>query len=173
MIVALNHPKQKVVNPKTYKPVIATQRVVEKEPVHYLNDSDFSRLYTLRSDVKNDTCLDLSQEDAMRLMEVAVLEDCTDAKSQSFIMSVILNRVASPDFPNTIKEVIEQEGQFSTVDDYKSAVPDTNSHEALYLIESGQIQTDFLYFEATWITDSWQSKHRELAETYGGTRFYK
>lgn len=174
LLVTLNHPTTiNVNNPKTNKPVVMTEKVVEKESVHYLTDKDFSRLYTLRSDIKNDTCIEISQEDAWAMMQVAVLEDNTDEISQAKIMSVILNRLKDPNFPDSIIGVISQEGQFSTRNTYKSAIPDENSHKALYLIESGQVQTDYLYFEATWVKDSWQSKHRELAEVYGGTRFYK
>ena len=44
-----------------------------------------------------------------------------EAGNQSFegkclVVDVILNRVASPDFPNTIEEVIFQEGQFSVIE---------------------------------------------------------
>ena len=173
LLITLNQPKPKVTSPKTYKPVIVTEQVIEKEPVHYLTDEDFSRLYTLRSDIKNDTCIELTQADAWAVMQVAVLEDNTDAKSQAYIISVILNRVKSPLFPNSVIEVIEQEGQFATRNEYKSATPDSNSHLALAMIERGEIKTDFLYFEATWVENSWASRNRELAEVYGGTRFYK
>lgn len=146
---------------------------VNEEPIHILTDSELSQLYSLNPQPINDACLSLTVEDAQALMKIAVVEDNTDAMSQAKIMSVILNRLKDPNFPNTIVEIIEQEGQFSTKNAYKSAIPDTNSHEALYLIESGQIQTDYLYFEATWVTDSWQSKNRELAEIYDGTRYYR
>lgn len=137
---------------------------------------DFSELYTCGELCKSyDSCLELSYDDAQRLMKIAVVEDSTNADSQAWVMQTILNRVESPDFPNTVKEVIEQKDQFSTVStgEYKRAVPDVNSHIALYLIETRQIRTDALYFEASWAENTWQSKHRQYIGTVGGTKYYR
>jgi N-acetylmuramoyl-L-alanine amidase len=38
-----------------------------------------------------------------------------DFEGKCLIVDVILNRVESPDFPNTVEEVIFQEGQFSVI----------------------------------------------------------
>ena len=142
---------------------------------HILTDSELSGLYSYNIIGKNDTCLEISSDDADRLMRLSVVEDNTSAESQAYIMAVVLNRVASPDFPNTIKEVIEERGQFSTVScgAYKRATPDVNSHLALAMIESGQIETDALYFEAHWASGTWQSTHRTYLCSIGGTRFYE
>lgn len=177
LIITLNQPNQlKVNNPKTYKPVVVTEKVVEKEPVHYLNDSDFSRLYTLKSDVKNDICLDLTVEDAIKLMKIAICEGGDDVKAQCLIMRVILNRLASDAFPNSIDEIIHQYKQFSTVQNgrYDKAEPTSNSHIALGLIEGGWDESQgALYFEASFLKDSWQSKNREFLFEYAGTRYYR
>lgn len=177
LIITLNQPNQlKVNNPKTYKPVVMTEKVVEKEPVHYLTDEDFSRLYTLISDVKNDLCLDLTVEDAIKLMKIAICEGGDDVKAQCLIMRVILNRLASDAFPNSIDEIIHQYKQFSTVQNgrYDKAEPTSNSHIALGLIEGGWDESQgALYFEASFLKDSWQSKNREFLFEYAGTRYYR
>lgn len=61
-------------------------------------------------------------QEEIRLGEMEVLAQLVEAEAgnQSFegkclVVDVILNRVESPDFPNTISEVIFQEGQFSVV----------------------------------------------------------
>ena len=43
----------------------------------------------------------------------------TDAQERGWTASVPLNRVDSPNFPNTIKEVVEQPGQYATYSDGK------------------------------------------------------
>lgn len=162
------------------KPIEEQQVIVkaEKEPkqvIKELTRKDFEKLYHLIDDHNKDTCIDLSYEDAQILMKIAVLEDHTDEVSQAYIMTLILNRLNSDDFPGTIREVIEQEGQFLMLDDprYLNAEPDNNSHLALALVESGQIKTDYLFYEALYIKDSWASRNREKACEYGGSRFYR
>ncbi len=136
---------------------------------------DYEQLYTLHDDTKKDTCVDLTYEDAQILMKIAVLEDHTDEVSQAYIMTIVLNRLNSEDFPNSIRQVIEQEGQFLKLSDsrYKKAEPDVNSHIALALVESGQIKTDYLFYEALIVKNSWASRHRGKPDEYGGSRFYK
>ncbi len=58
----------------------------------------------------------------IRLGEMEVLAQLVEAEAgnqpfegKCLVVDVILNRVESPDFPNTISEVIFQEGQFSVI----------------------------------------------------------
>lgn len=151
---------------------------IETKEVHILTDEDLSKLYSCKQDVNYDTCLLISQEDAQRLMKIAVVEDNTSIESQAHVMATILNRVASDDFPDSVDEVIHQKFngkyQFSTVGNgkYDKAEPDVNSHLALAMIESGEITSDALFFEAEYAKDTWQSKNLEYLYTIGGTKFY-
>ena len=155
----------------------STQVQAEEQIIdtHIITDEELSLLYLCKEDVNCDTCLLLTQEDAERLMKIAVVEDYTSIESQAYVMQVVLNRVASPDFPNTIKEVIEQPGQFSTVSNgkYAKAEPNVDSHYALALVEGRQLETDALYFEAAYAKNTWQSKHLVYISTVGGTRYYR
>lgn len=158
----------------------ATSVVTTEELPTLLTDNELGKLYTYQEEtrVKDPNIIEISQEDAIILMKVAVLEDYTDATSQAYVMSIILNRVNSPDFPNTVKEVVEQKGQFLKLSDkrYLNAKPDVNSHLALAMIESKEIQTEFLFYEALWVKNSWASRHRKDKGDpveYGGSRFYK
>lgn len=147
----------------------------EKAEVHIITEEDFELLHITHDDYHIDTCLLVSQEDAQRLMKIAYVEDHTSIESQAAVMACILNRVESPDFPNTIQGVIEQEGQFSTVTngEYFDAEPNVDSHYALALIESRQVESDALYFEAAYAKNTWQSNHLIYISTVGGTRYYK
>lgn len=146
-----------------------------REPVSIITEKQLEKLYTCREDTNTDTCLCISVDDAALLMKIAYHEDHTDMTSQAYIMSEVLNRVESPDFPDTVKDVLNQKGQFLDTDskEFKNIQPDVNSHYALALIESRAIQTDFLFHESLDSENSWQSKNRVVSTEYGGTRFYK
>ena len=69
----------------------------EVAEVHIITDEDFELLHITHDDYHIDTCLLVSQEDAERLMKIAVVEDFTNIESQASVMAVILNRVESPE----------------------------------------------------------------------------
>lgn len=148
-------------------------------PIHAmaneLTDKELSLLYTCKDEPIVDTCLSITQEEAQMLMKMAVIEDSTNAESQAWIMMVMLNRVNSPDFPNTISEVISQPGQFVPYGTrrYTNAEPDVNSHLALAMVEKGEVTVDALYFESDSCKNSWQSKKLEYVGNVGASRFYK
>lgn len=166
--------KSEQVEIKKIKDAIETQEIEAAKTV-ILSTEELSALYSYKNDYNTDTCLNLSVADATRLMKIAVVEDNTDIKSQANIMLVILNRVESSEFPDSIEEVIKQKGQFSTVTNgsYAKAEPDLNSHLALCMIEKGEIQSDALFFEASWAKGTWQSSHKTYLFSAGGTRYYK
>jgi len=144
--------------------------------VYCLSDKDFQQLYSLKEQPINDTCPCFTYEECQMLMKIARSEGGTDLKAQALIMRVVLNRIASDDFPNTIKGVVFEDNQFSAVSDgnYDSADVNANSHLALAEIEKGWDESDgALYFEATWLEDSWQSQNKEFLFEYSGTRYYK
>lgn len=177
-IIDLYHVK---VNNSLQSTEIQEEITVEEPPIqeiqetHVLSDEELSLLYSCKEDVNSDTCIELTIEDAQRLMKIAVVEDNTNIESQAAIMECVLNRVASSEFPDTVKDVIEEPGQFSTVSNgmYYKAEPNLDSHLALAMIESGQAESDALFFEAAWAEDTWQSNHLDYVATIGGTRYYR
>ena len=143
---------------------------------YYLSDKDFQQLYSLKEQPINDTCPYFAYEECQMLMKIARSEGGEDLKAQALIMRVVLNRVISDDFPDTIQEVIYQDYQFSAVSDgnYDNADVNANSHLALAEIEKGWDESDgALFFEASWLEDSWQSQTKEFLYEYEGTKFYK
>jgi N-acetylmuramoyl-L-alanine amidase len=85
-------------------------------------------------------CRDFSYEEAQMLMRIAQAEAGNQGiQGMMLIMQVVLNRVADPAFPNTVKEVIEQPGQFETVSNgiYYSIELNAEVHLALSEIEKG------------------------------------
>lgn len=87
--------------------------------------------------------------------------------------TVILNRVAAPQFPNTVKDVIFAPGQFSPVSNgtiYRE--PDAESVIAAKLCLDGEREAgDSLYFNVTNLS-SWASQSRNYVCTIGGHNFY-
>lgn len=119
--------------------------------------------------------IDISYEDAQLLMKIAMAEaEGEGIKGKAMIMAVVLNRVKSKKFPDTIKKVIFQKKQFSSIKDgrYRKANPDFECHLALADIESGKyLKNKALYFENR--KNSWQSKHCRFLFKYKRHRFYR
>lgn len=107
-----------------------------------------------------------------------------DAAGKEMVAEVILNRVSSPEFPDTVAGVVFQESggqyQFSPVGDgrYNSVSISGQTKEAvLAALEEGDVTNGALYFVAAGkITpekrDWFENKLTFLTE-HGGHRFYK
>lgn len=70
-----------------------------------------------------------------------------DLKGKLLVAAVVLNRVESPDFPNTICDVVNQEAQFNTV----SVDDDEEAYTVSQLILEGELTvpaTTALYFHS-------------------------
>ena len=94
----------------------------------------------------------------------------------AMVMLVVLNRVWSNEFPDTIEEVIFQKNQFSPVANgrYDAVEPDEECYEALKLIQVDHWNEsqDALYLESK--SDSkWHSENLEFLFKYGKHYFYK
>lgn len=91
----------------------------------------------------------LNSEDAELLARLVYAEAGDDSdETQIAVASVILNRVASDSYPDTIAEVIYQEGQYPTVESGAiNQEPDERAREnAQYVYQNGsQIPSNVLY----------------------------
>lgn len=91
--------------------------------------------------------IEIDYEDAQELMQIAWCEAGNQGiEGQRYVMSVVLNRVESEDFPNTIHEVIHQEGQFAS-DRMANAKITPETHYALAEIEMGNLVPEIVAFE--------------------------
>ena len=97
----------------------------------------------------DNSVIEISYEDAQLLLKVAWCEAGNQGTvGQWLIMCTVLNRVESEDFPDTVKEVIYQEGQFSTASYLDSATPTAETHEALAYLEQGNKAEKIIAFES-------------------------
>ena len=120
---------------------------------------------------------DWDTDDAERLMQIAMAEaEGESTAGKALVMLVVLNRVWSDEFPDTIEEVIFQPGQFSVTEEggrYYTTEPDEGCREALYLVNMGWDESQgALYFESC-KSDSWHSRNLEYLFQEGNHRFYR
>lgn len=119
--------------------------------------------------------------------EVYLLAQCVQAEaghyeyadmSQKMVTKVILNRVASKDFPNTIKDVIYQKvdklPQFSVAYDdaleRQEVTAETMANVLSVLLFDYNMPSDVLYFYASYVDNNWVNK-LAVYKTVQGTTF--
>lgn len=117
--------------------------------------------------------------------EIEILEKVTmaEAEGESYegkvaVVNVILNRVASPWFPDTIKEVVFQPGQFTPIHDgrYEKAVPNEEVKAAVRDALNGKtvVDSDTLFFlNPKKAKDKTIMKKFTLSAIIGNHYFYK
>ena len=120
---------------------------------------------------------DWGAEDSRILLKIAMAEaEGETVEGKALVMLVVLNRVWSEEFPDSIEEVVFQPKQFSPVTDggrYYTTEPDAGCYEALELVMSGWDESyGALYFESC-DKDSWHSENLEFLYQVGNHKFYK
>ena len=120
----------------------------------------------------------LSDADKIALQKVALAEaKCDGVKGMALVMKVILNRLDSPKFPNTVMGIITQKNQFTTYynGNYNKAKICDESLEALELVLTGWDESyGALYFEHNPNgSKTWQRTHLTTLFTYKGHTFSK
>lgn len=114
--------------------------------------------------------IDISKSDADLLMKVASNEALNQGEiGIRLVMSVVLNRVNDPNFPDTVREVIFQPGQFYT-DGLESAEITSEVKEALLEIECGGLDPQIIAFEKT--DNNALDQYFSEAFVYRAHRFY-
>lgn len=119
---------------------------------------------------------DLTAEEQVLIQKIALAEaESQGIGGMAFVMQVMLNRIQSDDFPDTLEEVISQENQFSVYGSgaYLEKEPNENSEKALELL-SVLLNRGVLYFENPRDKAStWHSRNLERVFEYEDHVFYK
>lgn len=148
----------------TTKPEISKEPEITEEPIIYNDDS----LIKSR---------DWDAEDSYLLAKIAMAEaEGEDVEGKAFVILIVLNRVWTDEFPDTIHDVIYQKSQFSPIADgrFDRVEPNEECYEALEMVMLGWDKSNgALYFESEKSADNWHSRHLEYLFTHGGHRFYK
>ena len=120
---------------------------------------------------------DWDGEDERMLAKIAMAEaEGESVEGKALVILVVLNRVWSDEFPDSIEEVIFQKNQFSPVAEggrYWTTEPDAGCYEALELGMGGWDESQgAFYFESTG-RDGWHSQNLEFLFEFGGHKFYR
>ena len=116
----------------------------------------------------------LTDADYMALCKIVQAEAGGQGEmGKLLIANVILNRVNSPRFPNTVCQVVAQHGQFTPVRNgrYAAAVPDAETIRAVDRALNGENHAvGICYFKSIRSKSNWS--HKVLAFVYGMHMFY-
>ena len=117
------------------------------------------------------------QEDLFWLSRVIYAESGNQPlEGKMAVGNVVMNRVASPIYPNTVEGVLAQKNQFST---YKSgALADRTPNEssiiaAKLVLDGGEVEETegAMYFDSN--ANSWAARNKECVAVIGGHKFYR
>lgn len=126
---------------------------------------------------------DWSGEDSYLLAKIAMAEaEGCDLHTKTLVIMVVLNRVNSPEWPDSIEEVIFQRSssgtyQFTPVSNgrWGKVEPDEECWKAVQAVLDARY--DFsdgaTYFESCSDEDNWHSRNLEYLYESDGIRFYK
>ncbi len=122
--------------------------------------------------------LGLSAADEYRVAKMAMAEaEGEDIEGKALVILVILNRVESEEFPNSIIEVLSQKNAFTSYGNgrYNQVEPDADCKAALKLVKKGWDESQgALYFEHTPETgkNTWHSRNLKKLFIHGNHTFY-
>lgn len=125
--------------------------------------------------------MDWNGEESYLLAKIAMAEaEGESIEGKALVILVVLNRVWSNQFPDTIEEVILQEykgvHQFSVTMDggrWWRVEPNEECYEALDLVMSGWNESrNALYFESP-SESTWHQEHLDFLFKYGNHYFYR
>lgn len=144
--------------PKTEPPVTETPKPADSDSKTYVEAMNYT------------------DEDLLWMARIIYAESGGESiECQLAVGSVVLNRVASKSFPNTIYDVIFQPNQFTPARSgsiYKT--PSATSYEAARrCLEGERVSTRILYFQtAKYSSGTWMARTRELVIKIGSENFY-
>jgi N-acetylmuramoyl-L-alanine amidase len=126
-------------------------------------------------DTEETPCMELDDADAYLLAKIAMAEaEGEDTEGKALVIRVVLNRVASDEFPDTVREVLYQKKQFSPISNgrFDRVEPDSDCYAALEMVSSGWDGSEgALYFESE-SASTWHRDHLKYLFTHGNHYFY-
>ena len=116
-------------------------------------------------------------EEAQMLVTLAMAEaEGEDIIGKALVIMVVLNRVESDSFPDTIEGVIFQKNQFSPVKPghrYYTETPNADCWAALEMVENGWDESQgALYFRTVTTKSTWHSRNLVELFDHGKHTFY-
>lgn len=120
--------------------------------------------------------MNLDVEDSYLLTKIAMAEaEGEDTEGKALVILTVLNRIGDDEFPDTVREVIYQPGQFSSVSDgrFAAAKPDADCWAALDLVmlDKWDESCGATYFESK-SESVWHSENLTFLFQHGKHYFY-
>lgn len=160
--------------PKEPSPVIALSEDPEAKIPSYKSVTTSTRKPVC---LEPDNERNLSENDKYLLAKMIMAEaESEPFTGQALVGLVILNRVDSPYFPDTVEGVIYEEGQFSPIDNgrWEAVEPDDSCKAAVDFIGTGWDESQgATYFESITNDSEWHEENLEYLFTKGGHKFYR
>lgn len=150
--------------------IIETEpKVLYMEPESQMQEPEYPRFSYSK---------DWGADDSYLLAKIAMAEaEGESIEGKTLVILVVLNRVWSDDFPNTISEVIYQDRQFTPVTNgrFDAVEPDDDCWAAVESVMTAQYDYSegALYFESCETADTWHSRNLEFLYQVGNHKFYK
>lgn len=156
--------------------VTDTQQVIQPNIEEVVDESATSQLY--ETNFHSIMSCDWDTDDSYLLAKIAMAEaEGEDTEGKAYVIMVVLNRMLSDEFPDTIEDVIFQYNQFSPVSNgrFYNIEPNDDCWDALDMIQVDKWDKSqgALYFESCESEDNWHSRNLEYLFTHGKHRFYK
>lgn len=121
---------------------------------------------------------DWDAEESYMLAKIAMAEaEGEDTEGKALVILVVLNRVWSDGFPDSIEEVITEPGQFSPVTEggrYYTTEPDEDCWAALSMVMHGWDESQgATYFTSSEEQNTWHSRNLTKLFEHGNHTFYE
>lgn len=118
-------------------------------------------------------------DDVLVLAQILQCE-CGSAffESKIAVANVVTNRVASPLFPDTVREVIydNRYGSIQFTPAYNGKINNTPNSECILAskcaLSGVNVAPGCLFFQADYVKNSWMNRNREYAMSLGGNTFF-
>ena len=142
--------------------VTDTQQVIQQNIEEVVDESATSQLY--ETNFHSIMSCDWDADDSYLLAKIAMAEaEGEDTEGKAYVIMVILNRILSDEFPDTIEDVIFQDNQFSPVSNgrFYNIEPNDDCWDALDMIQVDKWDKSqgALYFESCESEDNWHSRN--------------
>lgn len=158
------------------KGIDKTVKITESKPILVL---DTSFKYDTENCIKlmqSNERITFNSNDSYLLGKIAMAEaEGEDTEGKALVILVVLNRVESNKFPDSIEEVIFQEHQFSPISNgrFEKVQPDEDCYKAVELVKNGWNESKgALYFESP-SNSEWHKNNLEFLFRHGNHYFYE
>lgn len=157
--------------------VMEAEAFLPGQPIEPAEEADHTDAGAEEVSQMQDHDMNFEKEDGYLLAKLAMAEaEGEDTEGKALVMLVVINRVRDDGFPDTVREVIYQSGQFSPVSDgdFEETEPDEDCWKALELVETGgwDKSMDATYFENAG-ENAWHRRHLKFLFQHGRHYFYR